>query len=326
MRHLPGLSDPYAHKVNSIMPPTVSIVIPVYNGANYMRQAIDSALAQTYANCEVLVINDGSTDQGKTHDIATSYGNSIRYIEKTNGGVATALNMGIEQMKGEYFAWLSHDDVYLPDKIEKQIQFTQQHGQDVISYTDYDIIDHAGQIVGEYIHDPHTPSKIHHRVRMLMGLPMNGCSLLIHASHFKKVGLFNPHLRYTQDWDMWFRLSKHITYMCLHEKLMQSRIHPNQDSVTQNTIPEEYKLFRNVVEDLTDEELSEYPSPEQAWLTIALRLVRAPRRCSAAPVAYAKYKQLRTGIRFTDMFKVMAYQLGRIIRTRQGYLISNDMK
>ena len=89
--------------------PMVSIIIPVYNGANYLREAIDSALAQTYSNFEVIVVNDGSNDGGETDRIATSYGEKIRYFRKENGGVASALNMGIKHMKGDYFSWLSHD-------------------------------------------------------------------------------------------------------------------------------------------------------------------------------------------------------------------------
>ena len=85
--------------------PKVSIVIPVYNGSNYLREAIDSALAQTYKNIEVIVINDGSNDRGKTDKICKSYGNKIRYFKKENGGVSSALNMGIEKMEGEYFSW-----------------------------------------------------------------------------------------------------------------------------------------------------------------------------------------------------------------------------
>ena len=83
--------------------PKVSIVIPVYNGANFLREAIDSALGQTYPNIEILVVNDGSDDGGETESIALSYGNQIRYFRKENGGVATALNFGIEHMKGDYF-------------------------------------------------------------------------------------------------------------------------------------------------------------------------------------------------------------------------------
>src|ERR1700722_19485155 len=117
--------------------PLVSIIIPVFNGTDYLNQAIGSALAQTYQNIEVIVVNDGSTDQGATEKIALSYGNKIFYHEKENGGVATALNFGIAKMKGEYFSWLSHDDLYTPDKIENQILEMLQCDDKTILYSDY---------------------------------------------------------------------------------------------------------------------------------------------------------------------------------------------
>ncbi len=102
-------------------PPRVSIIIPVYNGADYLREAIESALTQSYSNCEVIVVNDGSADNGETNAIARAYGERIRYFQKENGGAASALNYGVRQMTGEFFAWLSHDDLYLPDKIMHQM-------------------------------------------------------------------------------------------------------------------------------------------------------------------------------------------------------------
>ena len=128
------------------MQPKVSIVIPVYNGADYMREAIESALNQTYENCEVIVVNDGSTDE--TEQIALSYGNKIRYFAKENGGVSTALNVGIEKMTGEYFAWLSHDDVYYPWKIEKQINVLRKSkAWDAIVYGNWNQLQMPGGII-----------------------------------------------------------------------------------------------------------------------------------------------------------------------------------
>ena len=130
--------------------PLVSIVIPVYNGANYLSEAIDSALAQTYVNVEVIVVNDGSTDDGKTKDIALSFGNRIRYLEKGNGGVATALNLAVGEMRGELFSWLSHDDAYYPDKIARQVATLAAIEDDkTIPFCNYDIIDHGSQVVGQ---------------------------------------------------------------------------------------------------------------------------------------------------------------------------------
>ena len=101
--------------------PKVSIVIPAYNAANYLAQAIDSALSQTYNNVEIVVVNDGSKDDGETERIAKMYGDRIVYISKENGGSSSALNCGIRAMSGEWFSWLSHDDLYYPNKIEDQI-------------------------------------------------------------------------------------------------------------------------------------------------------------------------------------------------------------
>src|SRR5574344_1270331 len=101
----------------------VSIVIPVYNGSNYLKQAIDSAINQTYKNIEIIVVNDGSNDDEATEKIALSYGDKIKYYKKVNGGVASALNLALKNMTGKYFSWLSHDDLYYANKIEKQINF-----------------------------------------------------------------------------------------------------------------------------------------------------------------------------------------------------------
>src|SRR5258708_2119463 len=99
------------------MQPLVSIVIPVFNGADFLREAIDSALAQTYPRKEIIVVNDGSTDGGATESITKAFGGKIRYFFKPNGHVASALNYGIANMAGDYFSWLSHDDMYYPNKI-----------------------------------------------------------------------------------------------------------------------------------------------------------------------------------------------------------------
>ena len=110
--------------------PKVTIVIPVYNGANYLSEAIESALAQTYRNIEIIVVDDGSNDGGATEKIATSYKDRIRYYKKDNGGVAAALNLGIKKMTGEYFSWLSHDDMYEKTKIEDQVNYLNKNNSE----------------------------------------------------------------------------------------------------------------------------------------------------------------------------------------------------
>ncbi|MCE1254649.1 MAG: glycosyltransferase family 2 protein, partial [Anaerolineae bacterium] len=169
--------------------PKVSIIIPVYNGANYLRQAIDSALAQTYTNTEVLVINDGSTDLNATEDIILSYGDKIRYFKKENGGVATALNLGINKMSGDYFSWLSHDDMYHPQKIEKQIsELRTIDNPNTISVCNVTVINSEGQ----KIQSNHVSTRAQRSIRVFLAIDtetgLNGCALLIPRHLFDTCG------------------------------------------------------------------------------------------------------------------------------------------
>ena len=213
------------------MNPLVSIVIPVYNGANYVREAIDSALAQTYPNVEVVVVNDGSTDGGKTRDIALSFGNRIRYLDKANGGVATALNVGIREMRGEFFSWLSHDDVYYPDKIARQLAtLTTIEDDKTILFCNYDIIDHASRIVERGRIDIFA---LNNPILSIVGTYVNGCSLLIPKAAFETTGLFNESLKNSQDNELFLRMA--MNGYCMRyvpDILVKSRKHAEQGSVT----------------------------------------------------------------------------------------------
>ena len=211
----------------------VTIVIPVYNGSNYMREAIDSALAQTYENIEILVVNDGSKDGGKTREIALSYGDRIRYFEKENGGVATALNLAIQEMQGEYFSWLSHDDVYYPDKIQAEIEYLQKIGRrDIIVYSNLDFIDSESKVISSLEVEHCDPEKF--RIRLVCGGLVHGCTLLIPRECFERLGTFNPALRYTQDYDLWFRFAGACKFHHVSRSLIKARQHPEQGSSKTN--------------------------------------------------------------------------------------------
>jgi len=242
--------------MSSVMP-KVSIVIPVYNGANYMREAIHSALSQTYPNVEVIVVNDGSTDGGETDRIAKSYGERIRYFAKANGGVSTALNFGIEQMQGDYFSWLSHDDVYAPDKVEKQMEFLKDYPYDTIVYCGYELINSESVKVGQM-----NPALIHPIEKLnvsmfplLRGL-INGNCLLIHKSHFQRVGLFDPALRSTQDYDLWFKMFRGAQIRFQEGLYVKSRTHEAQGTHTMPKHEEDCSnLWIDMMDQLTEEEM-----------------------------------------------------------------------
>lgn len=212
--------------------PKVSIVIPVYNGSKYVREAIDSALAQTYANIEIIVVNDGSNDEEKTNEILLSYGDKIKYLKKENGGVSTALNLAIKNSSGEYISWLSHDDVYYPDKIEKQINYILSNGyrdKYIILYGDYDLIDSKSRLISECTKD-HQMLIEKPEYALLRG-SINGITLLIQKKAFDEFGLFDESLRCTQDYEMWKRMSKKYTFVHMSGIIAKSRQHGEQVSV-----------------------------------------------------------------------------------------------
>ena len=228
--------------------PLVSIVIPVYNGSNYMAEAIDSALNQSYDNIEIIVVNDGSKDDGKSDEIARSYGDKIRYYLKENGGSSSALNEGIKNMRGEWFSWLSHDDLYYKDKVQKQVEYLGALLDSGISeddlwknilFTATDFINGDGKLIKKS--KPESEKVLSKKIANLSGneyliceptkYNFYGCGCLINKKAFDKVGMFNEKLRLINDLDMWYRLyagSFRLHYM--PEALTIGRIHKGQIS------------------------------------------------------------------------------------------------
>ncbi len=236
--------------------PKVSIVIPVYNGSNYLSEAIDSALAQTYGNVEVIVINDGSNDGGKTEAIAKAYGDKIRYLHKENGGVSTALNLGIRAMSGEYFSWLSHDDIYYPNKIESQVNFLSKlNKRDVILYGSWEFIDHNSISTGFRMVTRRKPVK---SIYAVMDCLINGSTLLIPKKCFDEAGLFDESLAAAQEYDLCFRFARRYEFVYTPEILLKYRVHPQQDTVRRNDIllKEEIVLHSGFGMALTDDEIA----------------------------------------------------------------------
>ncbi|MDD3304945.1 MAG: glycosyltransferase [Bacilli bacterium] len=237
--------------------PKVSIIIPVYNGARYMKEAIDSALAQTYPKLEIIVVNDGSNDGGKTDEIALSYGNKIKYYKKENGGVSTALNFGISKMTGEYFSWLSHDDVYYPEKIQEQIEYINKnnfYNEKVILYGDYDLIDEKSRLISEATKD-HKMLIEKSEYALLRG-SINGITLLIPKKAFDDYGLFDETLRCTQDYELWQRMEAGYLFHHMPGIVAKSRQHSKQVSVTNpKVITEGNPLWINMIESLSEESM-----------------------------------------------------------------------
>lgn len=227
--------------------PKVSIVIPAYKASNYLAEAIESALAQTYENIEIIVVNDGSPDNGATRAVAEKYIDKIRYFEKENGGSSSALNRGIDEMQGEWFSWLSHDDLYEPQKVEKQIAELNklyEAGEDVtnhVLFTGSRLINKDGKVISEP--SEKTLLTKANRVNNIKGNEylvaeptrnnFHGCGCLIHKSVFERLGTFDEKLRLLNDFDFWYRLRiGGCKVHCIPEVLVMGRVHSAQISTS----------------------------------------------------------------------------------------------
>lgn len=263
--------------------PLVSIVIPVYNGSNYLAQAIDSALAQTYPNVEVIVVNDGSTDGGATDEIARSYGDKIRYFIKENGGISSTLNFGISKMRGEYFSWLSHDDLYHPDKIKASIEVlstSSKHNEIIICGTQ-NVDENTNPIRQFDLNFNGFYSGIElFKFCLLKKRSLNGSSLLVPREAFSKCGNFSD-LVFGQDMECWIRfMINGYEFMAFHDKFSLIRQHANQATNRLRNVyfEERHKFFSKIISEIlqktnTSDEYSkillkalylEYPRQKQA--------------------------------------------------------------
>lgn len=242
--------------------PLVSIVIPAYNASNYLAEAIDSALAQTYTNYEIIVVNDGSPDNGATRTVAQSYGDKIRYFEKENGGCASALNYGIKKMRGEWFSWLSHDDLYLPEKLEKLIALIDRYGLNpekvVLGCNDLIMGSDKKRKRNLFNNSTGILSPNQAFGETLNVKTFNGCGLLIPKAILQEVGEFRTDYKHLLDRELWMRIAvAGYSYCYADEPLVVSRTHGQQITVKEQSLlySEESKLINDYEVILKDKKM-----------------------------------------------------------------------
>jgi glycosyltransferase involved in cell wall biosynthesis len=205
------------------MKPLVSVIIPNFNYAKYVGEAIDSALAQTYANIEVIVVDDGSTDTSPT--IIESYGDKIKAIFQNNQGVSTARNNAVAASHGEYLAFLDADDVWLASKIEMQIERFAGNESIGLVHVGVEEIDAEGNHLGQMIDGMEgrvSDELLLFRRPVILG----GCSgAMITREAFDLVGGFDPRLSTSADWDLFYRVGKASEAGFISDILFRYRMH-----------------------------------------------------------------------------------------------------
>ncbi|MEK3770146.1 glycosyltransferase [Paenibacillus sp. FSL R5-0887] len=203
----------------------VSVIIPFYN-CSYVDLAIQSVLDQSYPNIELIVVDDGST---LWLEKLAPFRDRIIYIQKSNGGTASALNKGIEVATGTYFAWLSADDQFHPDKIKNQIEKLKSTGT-LFNYTAYYYINEQGERISDTVSMLFS-SRAHFIETMMLGCPVNGSTVLLHMDIFRAVGTFDEMLLYTQDYDLWLRILPHFSWSYIEYPQLDYRVHQEMGSV-----------------------------------------------------------------------------------------------
>lgn len=198
--------------------PLVSIVIPAYNQAEYLPQAIESVLAQDYPKIELIVLDDGSTDN--TRDILASYGDRIVAGSHSNCGQAATLNRGWSRAQGDILGYLSADDFLLPGAIGRSVATLRGDPAVVACYCDFRLVDSAGNLVR------HVRVPDYSYVQMVLSMvcaPGPGAFFLKHA--FERAGPWNESLRQVPDFEFWLRLGAVGSFVRIAEELAAYRVH-----------------------------------------------------------------------------------------------------
>lgn len=201
--------------------PRVSVVIPTYNCAHYLPQAIDSVLAQSYTGLEVIVIDDGSRDN--TADVAAAYGSRIRYMRQENSGLPAARNRAIEAAEGELIALLDADDWWEPRKLEPQVELLDADRDVALVYTDLKVIYDDGRVIPSFLASRPLTSDgyvFSHLAQSGFILPS---TVVLRRSCVEAVGMFDETMRSHEDIDLWLRLCHRWKVASVRQPLVNRR-------------------------------------------------------------------------------------------------------
>jgi glycosyltransferase involved in cell wall biosynthesis len=211
----------------------ISVIIPTYNCEKYISEAIGSVLLQTCTDYEIIVIDDGSTD--KTRDIVKNKFPEVRYFYISNQGVSRARNYGIRRALGEYIAFLDADDLWLPEKLEKQLKLFQSDQELALIFTEERIFDTNGFMDG----------KISKKKRLMKGDVVKNIFLfsnvttstvMVKRHVFQETGYFEENLKAAEDDNMWMRIALKFRIHLLDEVLVHYRWTENSLSRTASNL------------------------------------------------------------------------------------------
>ncbi len=202
---------------------TVSFIIPNYNHARFVRHAIDSALAQTYPDTEIIVVDDGSTDDSRA--VLTEYGDRIHTIFQANAGLSGARNTGVAAATGEYIALLDADDTIEATYTQRMLQALAQHPEADGVYCGFRFVDHNDQSLSQ-VENRIVPPEDLYAAMLVDGNFWVPESLLARTACYRELGKFDTRQRFVEDWDVWLRFSQRYTIVGIEDILIRYRVVP----------------------------------------------------------------------------------------------------
>lgn len=231
----------------------VSVIIPNYNYGRFLRQAIDSALAQTYQNIEIIVADDGSTDD--SDQIIESYGTRIRSFKQANAGVSAVRNRAFAEARGELVALLDSDDIWLPDKLEKQVKLFADNEIGLVhcGCQDFDetgnLEQHLNGLAGWVAVD-----LLRYQRPVILG---GGSAVVLRKTAIERAGGFDEKLRIGEDWEFYYRVARVYKVGFVPEILLKYRRHGNNHHANAKRMAADMiyaydKIFTNHADELKD--------------------------------------------------------------------------
>ncbi len=211
--------------------PKVSVVIPTYNRANYILEAIESVRQQTYQDYEIVVVDDGSRDN--TREVLSDLikKNAVHYIYQQNQGESSARNRGISQSNGEYIAFLDSDDLFLPTKLEKQAGYLDSDENVAFVHSWYSKFNNQGKDLGRRNTSSYS-GWVYPGILLSWQVLISPSCVLVRSQVLKEVGGFDVDQYWGADLDLWCRITKHYPIALIPEVLTKVRVHPENLSAS----------------------------------------------------------------------------------------------
>ena len=201
-----------------MQPPLVSVVIPTYNRAGPLQEAIDSVIAQDYPRLEILVVDDGSSDETAT--VMQTYASTVTALRQEHAGVSAARNHGVAKSRGEYIAFLDSDDVWLPGKISAQIALFRRCPQVQVCYTDEIWIRHGVRVNPKAIHRKQSGWMFFQSLALCLISPS---SVMLRRTLWERLGGFDERLPACEDYDLWLRMCLKVPVHLIPQRLIVKR-------------------------------------------------------------------------------------------------------